>query len=655
MITPDRLDEIVEGTQRAVTYMQTAILKRICDRIRASFIKKQNRIIIPSTLNEMHQLMDSGMMVEEIQREVERALPDIRGEVKDAFLQSAQEISDYHTDIATDIVHTLDRNGEPIDIEIPQYEKIGLPKSAKQLNMTAAEIRQLENMYRKTDRIVQNMCRTLPAAGNEMYVELCDRAYLENKAGIPIGDAIVNAINEASQRGIKVVNYDSGREDKVEVAIARAVRTAVNKANGEIVLTRCAEMGIGYVHVSEHMGARVTKLSDYTNHSLWQGKVYELDWKNPALKEFNVDVPKEEKGFTWIRRMKKFIQGKLEKNKYPDFVETCGYGKMLGICGINCRHTFSAFMPDVMTDEGSQIDKEANERHFRMVQKQRSMERAIRKTKTEINDLDGDFDEASYEEKERLQNVLEQQMDRYVDYCKDHNLKIDNWRLKISERDEPLASVRNGEIVNAVKKEYNTVGGKKLNPRVDDEIRSSELFKKINSKEDAEKYFKENGVVNSNLDKMNTESMKYVVSAFERIKKDFEIDIRHVNSGLRQNYGEYEPINRGIRLNEYMLNKNYNDAFSTMIHEYTHGIICQMTNGIDYQNEAAEIVKLSKKMVGIRGKKLDEMIYNTVGYGNLSKLKDYEEIICNSFEREYMGFGNDFTKCIWKVIKERRK
>lgn len=448
MITPDKLDEIVESTQKSVTYMHTSILKRICDRIRASFVKKEDKIIIPSTIKEMHQLMDTGMMTDEIQREVEKALPEIRSEVKKAFLQSAKEISDYNTDVAKEIIDTLDRRGEKISIEIPQYERIGLPKNAKQLNMTAAEIRKLENIYNRTDKIVQNMCRTMPAAGNELYVELCDKAFLEARAGVPIGDAIVNAITEASKNGIHVINYDSGREDRAEVAISRSVRTAINKANGEIVLTRCGEMGIGYVKVSEHMGARVTKREDYTNHAMWQGKIYSLDYKAKELKPYREDVPKEEKGFKWLRNLKKMIQGKFKTDDYPDFVEVCGYGKMLGICGINCRHTFSPFLPDVMEDDGSQIDEDANEEQFRLLQKQRSMERSIRKTKIDINNLDGNFDDASYAAKEMLQNKLEKQMDAYVDFCKEKNLKIDNWRLKISERDTSIDNIETSREVD---------------------------------------------------------------------------------------------------------------------------------------------------------------------------------------------------------------
>ena len=29
--------------------------------------------------------------------------------------------------------------------------------------------------------------------------------------------------------------------------------------------------------------------------------------------------------------------------EYPDFIETTGYGEVDGLCGVNCRHSFSPF------------------------------------------------------------------------------------------------------------------------------------------------------------------------------------------------------------------------------------------------------------------------------------------------------------------------
>ena len=35
---------------------------------------------------------------------------------------------------------------------------------------------------------------------------------------------------------------------------------------------------------------------------------------------------------------------------YPDFIYSCGYGKIQGIVGINCRHQFMPFYPGISTN-----------------------------------------------------------------------------------------------------------------------------------------------------------------------------------------------------------------------------------------------------------------------------------------------------------------
>lgn len=188
-------------------------------------------------------------------------------------MKSADEINQQNIETARMIV-----DQEGLSVKIPDYEAIGLPKYASELQLTPYEIRQLETMYRRTNGSIKNMTKTAARFGNETFVDACDLAYMKAQSGMSIQSAVIDAIKSVAAQGIRCVEYDSGRVDSIETAIARAVRTGVNQANGEIVMTRVAEMGIPCVYVSEHYGARVTKKNDYTNHSWWQGKVYRVDW-----------------------------------------------------------------------------------------------------------------------------------------------------------------------------------------------------------------------------------------------------------------------------------------------------------------------------------------------------------------------------------------
>ncbi len=287
----------------------------------------------------------------------------------------------------------------------------------------------MEQAYKRTVGEVKNYTKTTAYLVQKDYISACNDAYMKAQSGMSINQAIADAIEEVSAKGVSVVVYSSGHVDKIEVAIARAVRTGINQANAEIVLQRCAEMGVNYVKVSEHLGARVTKANDYTNHSWWQGQVYSIDWSLPEFNSFKPTVQDYGK-FGWLKKMRDALQDRRYKKKYPDFVENCGYGNILGICGVNCRHSFYPFYPGIQTDDQSHIDKTQNAKRYNAEQKQRAMERAIRKTKRILAGYEQDK-EYFAEEIRQTKKKLNRQMDAYMDYCKANGLKPRNISLKI--------------------------------------------------------------------------------------------------------------------------------------------------------------------------------------------------------------------------------
>lgn len=427
MISPEYLKNVMDATEASVDKINKYILKRIVIRIEDAFTSDDGKLIIPATKADMKLLMKGGMVYSDIEKEVTKRLPYLKKEIKQAFFEAAQEISEESNRFAKKVVES-----EELKIDVPDFEKVGLPKSAEKLQMTPSEIRILEDAYRRTNATVENFTKTTAKTSQTAFMSACDDAYAKAKRGIPVGQAISEAITELASNGITAVDYISGRTDKVEVAVARAVRTGINQANSEIVLQRCAEMGVNYVKVSEHLGARVTKNDDFTNHSWWQGKVYKLNWKDDILKEYHVE-DKNEKGFAWLRKIRDYFTKKEKSIDYPDFVQTTGYGHILGLCGINCRHTFTAFYPGVNIDRGQTIDREKNEVRYKQEQKLRAMERAMRSTNKELQALkelksnDPDIMQAIKNTRAKLKS----QSDKYAKYCQKTGLKPRNYALKI--------------------------------------------------------------------------------------------------------------------------------------------------------------------------------------------------------------------------------
>ena len=422
MITPEYLNRIVHATEDRVSELHAYLIGRIAKHIATYFGNLEKAELMPSNINQLHKIMESGKVFEDIQKEIEKQYPSIQKEVEKAFLNSAEEISKANTQFEKDIIRA-----EKLNIKLPDYDVNNVPLEAKKLNLTDHEVRLLEADYKATNGTIKNLTKTTAKASQTTFIDACDSALLKIQHGTSPSLAVTEAIEEVAAKGVGVVTYGNQRTN-IEVAIARAVRTGINQANSHIVLQRCAELGVGYVKVSEHLGARVTDKNDYTNHSWWQGKVYKLDWSDPVLKDYSHDA----KGH--IKEIADAI-GEVEKN-YPDFVTTTGYGDILGLAGVNCRHSFNAFYPNIQPEPEQHIDPEENKKRYNEQQYQRGLEREIRKTKREIAALEGSGLTHIPEVKGQLEDAqakLKIQTQRYYDYCKAHHLNVDGSRIVVSD------------------------------------------------------------------------------------------------------------------------------------------------------------------------------------------------------------------------------
>jgi len=197
-------------------------------------------------------------------------------------------------------------------------------------------------------------------------------------------DAIKRAVKSLVESGIRVVDYESGHTDRVEVATRRAVLTGVGQLANQVAIRTINEINAEHIQVSMHDGARTGNgWGDIKDHSAWQGKIFAKNGVNLTTLERET----------------------TEKDKdYPDFIKYTGYGTGDGIGGWNCRHNFSGFLPRLMDPnysdeeiaEQQEKDKEITEwettdrkgnkvvneyTRYKATQEQRRMERIMRKTR----------------------------------------------------------------------------------------------------------------------------------------------------------------------------------------------------------------------------------------------------------------------------------
>ncbi len=273
-------------------------------------------------------------------------------------------------------------------------------KDADSFTRSVAFSNSLKAGIKNADGMYENLTRSMVQSSRKTVTHLMDKAYLKVLSGaFSPQEAIYSAVKELADKGIQSVTYPSGRTDWADVAVRRAVITGIGQTTGRMQLDLAEDMGTDLVEVTAHSGAR-------PSHAEWQGKVYSISGKS---------------------------------KKYPSLRAATGYGRGDGLKGWNCRHDFFPFFEGLSERANFPVDKEENLREYELEQKQRGMERAIRKSKRGLAALDSAIGSADDEElKAKLQsdfdrksNTLKRQEARLSDFCESNGLLPRNDRTRV--------------------------------------------------------------------------------------------------------------------------------------------------------------------------------------------------------------------------------
>lgn len=284
-----------------------------------------------------------------------------------------------------------------------------------------------------TNQLMRNLTNSMAKASGNALIHAMDLAWLEVASGAYTPDeAVYKAVKNLADKGIAVVTYEksgekiAARHDQVDVAVRRAVRTSINKTCCDMQLDLAGEMGCDLVEVTSHLGARPT-------HADWQGQVYSLSGKHPKYKPFSVT----------------------------------GYGTGDGLGGWNCRHSFYPYF-EGLSERASvpSFTSEENEEYYKLTQKQRALERDIRKSKRELALTDAARQSATDEEWkekwnrdfERQSATLKRREKRLDDFCKQNNLYPDGSRTRVAGFGKSISqkAVHAAKNYNAAKAAQNT-------------------------------------------------------------------------------------------------------------------------------------------------------------------------------------------------------
>lgn len=179
--------------------------------------------------------------------------------------------------------------------------------------------------------------------------------------------AIREVIKEFNQKGIPAFVDKKGREWTPEAYVSMTLRATAGNVANKATFARMDDRGLNLVQMSSHPGARPKCSKD-------QGKIF--DRNNGS-------------GYTTDLHNKKV-------RYYP--LKDSSYGEPDGILGINCGHHPVPFIPGISRKRYFPTeDFEENDKLYKKMQIQRSIERDIRKQKRECMLYDEIGDKEAFE------------------------------------------------------------------------------------------------------------------------------------------------------------------------------------------------------------------------------------------------------------------
>ena len=235
---------------------------------------------------------------------------------------------------------------------------------------------------------------------SQVYINYLDNACYDIVTGaFDYGSVLRKVVTQLTNSGLRQIDYSSGRANRVDVAVRRAVMTAVSQITGKISEYNAQKLGTEYFEVEWHAGARPT-------HAVWQGHV----WSKEQL------------------------------------YSVCGLGTVTGLLGANCYHTYYPFFPGISERNWSddwleeQNRKENEPREFQgkgytlyeAKQRQRQMETAMRAQREKVRLLQhggADPDEVILQ-KAKYQG----QLNEYSRFCRKMSLTEERERIYLDMR-----------------------------------------------------------------------------------------------------------------------------------------------------------------------------------------------------------------------------
>ena len=379
MITPEYLEYTLDILQ-VHKELQESIIRDIVRRM----LKHPERLTDTAEW-QLEKVQQSGILYNELVRELSRATGRLEGEIRAAFDDAEGRIFDYGD-------KTVAAAGfDPVEFK-------SLSPSMKQT---------WEAALSKTSTEAVNLTKTTAVTAQSSYIRACDLAHMQVASGaFDYNTAIRNAVKYAAGQGVTVV-YPSGYVDKLDTAIRRSLLTGINQTAGQLQNMRADSLDCDIMEITAHAGARPA-------HAVWQGQLVSRSGRRGYLSLSDI-----------------------------------GYGSVTGFMGANCRHNWHMFFEGISerayTDaQLAALNSETVEYNgervplWKATDYQRRLERSVKASKRELVALDEAIKNANGELKTGLQadfehaaQLLKKREAKLKDLCNQTGLYYDSTRCGV--------------------------------------------------------------------------------------------------------------------------------------------------------------------------------------------------------------------------------
>lgn len=289
---PEILDALPEELAKIYRTLENTLLDEICSRL--VFAGQLNEV----TVQDIRALRSHGIELKSIKETISKTTGLSKQKLNSLLNDVVERNRKYYTELI-DLAH------------ITQPE-------------TLVSVEDTWAIYEQTKQTLRNITRSmgfLVDAGRTMlppakaYQWALDNAEMQVQSGaINYNQAIKTAVKQLADSGLKVVDYESGHRDQIDVAARRAVMTGVNQICTKYTEQSAEYLETPYFEVSAHAGARDKPgPSPWSSHKDWQGRVYSI----------------------------------RAGDIYPSIYEVCGLGTVDGLEGANCRHRRNVWVEGV--------------------------------------------------------------------------------------------------------------------------------------------------------------------------------------------------------------------------------------------------------------------------------------------------------------------